>query len=134
MGNIAPVFGGVVEKGELVLNQPDLFAGYLRSLSGKKVVVTVKQERKHRSLPQNNYYWGVVIPLLMDHTGYEKNEMHDAMRVKFLSIEEKGLMIVGSTTNLSTKEFMEYVEQITRWAAQEMGVVIPPPNGVDYND
>lgn len=34
--------------------------------AGKRVEVTVKQKAKWRSSPQNRYYWGCLIPAVLD--------------------------------------------------------------------
>ena len=89
--------------------------------------ITVK---KFRSNDQNSYYWGVVIDILSNELGYEPKEMHDALRVHFLSKpdEKTGLMKVASSTALDTKEMEVYLEGIRRWASIEMSIVIPNPN------
>lgn len=103
--------------------------------------VTVEKitKRKLRSVQQNSYYWGVVIEMLtMEIYGANdkdsKQEMHDALRRKFLSFENvKGLPTMLSTTRLSTIEFEAYMEQIRRFASQYLGIVIPEPNQVDWS-
>lgn len=102
--------------------------------------VTVEKvtKRKARSIQQNSYYWGVVIELLTleiygSNDKISKQEMHDALRRKFLSFENiKGLPTMLSTTQLSTVEFEVYMESIRRWASSFVGIVIPEPNQVDF--
>jgi hypothetical protein len=46
---------------------------------------------EQRSLKQNAYYWSVVVAMLADAAGYDDPEdMHDALRAKFLSIRGDG--------------------------------------------
>jgi hypothetical protein len=90
------------------------------------------RERKQRSLEQNAYYQGVVLKILSEYTGYDHDEMHDALRYKFLAYENvDGLMTILSTTQLNTKEFEVFLSRIRRWAAMDMGVFIPKPNEVE---
>jgi hypothetical protein len=101
---------------------------------GTHVFVTIKkiEKRQMRSIVQNNYYWGVVIDILSDFTGYDPEEMHNALRHKFLTYENiKGLPTTLSTTQLKTNEFEDYLERIRRWAATDLGVYIPLPNEVE---
>lgn len=100
---------------------------------GELIYVTVGKvkERKQRSLEQNAYYHGVVLDILSKDIGYDHDEMHDALRYKFLQYENvAGLKTILSTTQLSTKEFEVFLERIRRWAAMDMGIFIPKPNEV----
>lgn len=97
-------------------------------------------ERKHatRSLAQNALYWGVYCKTLADHTGYTSDEIHEILKAKFLpkklaiadgNGELRGEFVIGgTTTRLNKIEFGEYLEQIHRWAAEELGVTIPEPS------
>ena len=99
------------------------------------VFVTIEKitVRKLRSVKQNRYYWGIIIKILCKEIGYSKEEMHEALKYKFLRYENvTGLPTVLSTTNLSTIEQESYHAQIRRWAAIDMGIVIPKPNEVDF--
>jgi hypothetical protein len=108
---------------------------YLRKFKpGELIYVTVGKvkERKQRSLEQNAYYHGVVLDILSDEIGYDHDEMHDALRYKFLQYENvKGLKTILSTTQLTTKEFEVFLSRIRRWAAMDMGIFIPKPNEVE---
>ena len=53
------------------------FLNYLRQFEGQEVNIIVDKIRKERSIKENNYYWGVVIPLLGDEFGYTPEEMHE---------------------------------------------------------
>lgn len=81
---------------------------------------------KPRSLKENNYYWGVVLQTIADGTGYTPEEVHDAMRWKFLRKGQR-FETVASTSSLSTYEFEEYLEKIRMFAAQELNCPIPLP-------
>ncbi len=110
----------------------------LRNFAGMQVEITIQKKRKARSLEQNQYYWGVVVPVcqsgLFD-AGYKvgKEETHDFLKSMFLKVEivneQTGeiLQSVGSTSKLSTVEAMEYFAEITRWAAEFLNVEIPAP-------
>lgn len=130
-----PVFVGAVdEKGKLVLPESvrALLACYLHTLAGKPVDVIVRQHRDQRTNPQNRYYFGVVVPLIADSCGYEVDEMHELLAMRFLRIEDDP--VTGSprrkhTPDTNTKEFADYLDACIRFGA-ELGVVIPEPNTV----
>ncbi len=107
------------------------------TLKGLKLVpyrIEIKVDRDKRSGNQNRFYWGCVIKLLSDHTGFTPDEMHETLRAKFLKYQKpmppNGYMatVIQSTTDLDTKEFEEYIEEIRRFAIQELDVEIPTPN------
>lgn len=93
--------------------------------------------KKDRSSNQNRYYWGVIIDLLSEHTGFNRDEMHEVLKHKFLrrtlwvpkkdGVKEQSI-ITYSTTDLTTKQFEEFLAAIRMWASQDLGVCIPEPN------
>jgi hypothetical protein len=120
------IFRGVVKQGKLKFDAPDKFMVYLSGLEDKRFELTLQKERHARTLSQNAYYWGVVIEILRNHFGYEAEELHEALKIKFLSKhEDSNLPTVGSTAKLSTVEFCEYIDRIMEWAASEHRIVIP---------
>lgn len=106
----------------------------LKGLKPAVYKVELKVNRGERSLRQNSYYWGVVIKILSDYTGFEPDEMHEDLKNRFLKYykvikatgEEREL--AKSTSNLSTEEFEAYLDMIRRWAMIEHDVYIPLPN------
>jgi len=128
---VTPVFYGQVKKGRVVLDRPDQYLVHVASLEGKLIELTLQKERHIRTLNQNRYYWGVVVEILANHFGYDKDEMHEALKFKFLKRhEDSALPTVGSTAKLSTVEFGDYIDTVVRWAASEYRVVIPEANEV----
>ena len=128
-----PLFHGQVTKGRLVLETPHRYLVYLSGLEGKRVEVVVRKQKSQRSIQQNKYYWAVVVEILANHCGYEPEEMHEALKVKFLSDhseDDKGLIRIGSTAKLTTDGFVKYIDRIIRWASG-FGVFIPDPNQTD---
>ena len=123
-----PIFTGNVKNGKLFFEDRETFDRYLTSLIGQ-VQIIVKKKRKQRSVEQNNYYWGVVIPILMDYCGYTKEQMHNALIMMFLKVEGKIPTFRGSS-ELNTLEFCEFVDRVVIWAAMELNVVIPPPEKI----
>src|SRR5690606_15004888 len=112
---------------KLALDYPEKFNQYLESLTGR-IEVVVKKFRKSRSDNENRYYWGVVVELLSKELGYEREEMHEALKWQFLRDESRKIPTVRSTADLSTVEFEDYLSRIRRWASIEMEINIPLPN------
>lgn len=120
-------FVGTIEKGQLNVDFQANFNRYLTTLEGQRVTIEVKKFRKNRTDQQNRFWWGVVINILSKHTGYEPEEMHDAIKIKFLPVEKMGLISGRSTARLNTAEFNDLIERVQRWAAQDLQVYIPDP-------
>ena len=108
---------------------------YLKELEND-YIVSVKKQRNTRSNMQNSYYWKCIVQGLAEELGYFPNEMHDALRAKFLSeyemisINDNQIAIckIGSTTALNTKAFEVYTEQIRVWAITDLGIRLMLPN------
>ena len=124
-----PVFVGLVQDGRLHLDYRKQFDAYLKRFDGHEVEVEVRKRRSKRSDKQNRYWWGVLVATLAQHTGYTADEMHEALKAKFIAREDVtlGLMRIGSTAKLNTVDFAELVDKVVLWAAEDLGVVIPLP-------
>jgi hypothetical protein len=108
---------------------------YLKELEND-YIVSVKKQRNTRSNMQNSYYWKCIVQGLAEELGYFPNEMHDALRARFLSEYEMisyndnqiAINKIGSTTALNTKSFEQYTEQIRVWALTDLGIRLMLPN------
>jgi len=108
---------------------------YLKDMESP-YTVEVKKHRNTRSNVQNNYYWKCIVQVLAEELGYFNDEMHDALKVKFSSewqmIQYKDKTIpmhnITSTTNMNTKAFENYCEQIRIWALSDLGIRLMLPN------
>ncbi|AVM46689.1 hypothetical protein C5Q97_19010 [Victivallales bacterium CCUG 44730] len=132
---IKPTFAAeVLEDLTLRFINPAKLKQHLLPLKGQIVMVTAEKLRKHRTDDQNRYYRGVVLKTIADHSGYSGQEeleaLHYEMRRRFLPNRGR-LNIPVSTTALDTVEMTEYIENIRRWAAEELQLYIPDPNEVE---
>ena len=129
----ATTFAGTIDsKGKLHLDPRDrmAFDRMSRLLCGKRVELQMRKFRKKRTLPQNAFYFGVLVPTLAEHIGLDVDEMHEQLKRHFLSERiDENFARVKSTTELSTEEFSRYMEDCQRLAA-EYGVDVPMPNEV----
>ena len=127
-------FHGKIEKGKPVFDDQKGYNLLCWSLEGKEITATLERKKKQRSLNQNAYYWGVVIALVSERTGYTADEAHDAMRMKFLKDYKGNLESIKSTTSLSTVEMEEYLSKIRQFASDpdELDIYIPEPNECEY--
>lgn len=107
-------------------------------LAEKEVTIEVKKKTRQRSNQQNAYYHSCVISILRNafkDIGHNlsNEEVHLFLKTKFLKesiANENGEYIgekIGSTADLTTTQFMEYILQIQQFAAESLNVVIPDP-------
>jgi len=83
---------------------------------------------KPRSIPENKYYWSIVVGAISDATGHTPQETHEILKFKFLRAVTGKFEFIRSTTDLSTVEFEKYLSEIRVFAAQELNCYIPEPN------
>lgn len=105
-----------------------------------RYIFTCKKYRKSRSNKQNAYYWACVIPYVMDglvEMGLEKSllsseNVHEMLKARFLkedfgNADGEFVTLTKSTTDLSTTEFMDYIADVQKWAAEFLNIQIPDP-------
>lgn len=132
---ISPLIRGRVEGGKFVANDPILFRKAFYCHENKAVELQVKRYRKDRSLNQNKYYHGVVVPMISEAIGEEDLEVvHGLLKNKFnheiLVIGDDEIIKPLSTAKLNTEQFEIYLEKIRMWAAKFLGLYIPLPGEV----
>lgn len=131
-------YGRVTESGEIKLPGAKM-RKEAQAFAGKEIEVTIQRKKKHRSDPQNRYYWGVVVEMIragMKDMGDEVTveQVHEFLKWRFLRVqkvdENTGEVLyeyAGSTRKLGTIAFSEYVENCCKFAGEYLGVEIPLP-------
>ena len=96
--------------------------------------------KKRRSLNQNAYYWGCVLPpivaMFREHgSNVDAEDVHaflkdnvGKLKQVFVTPDGEVLSGPGSTAKLGTMEFEVYLEKVRAWAAEVLGIAIPLPN------
>lgn len=116
------------------------FKSLLNELKDGKHHIAIKDMRK-RSLPQNAYYWGVIVPMVrkgLYESGYDEVQSNDDAHevIKHIHLKKRIVSkqtgdiidIAGSTAKLSIPEFNNFIEDVCKWSAEFLSVVIPSPN------
>ena len=109
--------------------------------AGKRVRVTIERYVSKRTLPQNAYLHGVVLPLVseaMTEAGWREavnfTWTKDFLKKEFLSrtaYNEKtgeGIEYIKDTSALTVSEFMDFIADIQQWASEYLNTYIPDPN------
>ena len=120
-------------------------AEVVNTYAGKDIMITVRSARKVRSTRQNRYYWGVVLPLILEGFIDAGNDLQtgNADHLDMIHQEMKrlhldnGLDVVDaqgevhrlppSTRRCDVAEFMDYTDRVIRWAQDCLNVTIPEP-------
>lgn len=137
---------GKVKDGKIELPRKRLAKEVVSAFEGHGIEVIFMRKRNRRSDPQNKYYWGVVIPIILNafidlgHDLQSGNSEHREMIHGFLKERflQNGIEIAdanaetitgpSSTTYCTTVEFMEYLDRVAQWAAEALYIAIPEPN------
>lgn len=106
---------------------------YLKGLTN--VTVEIKQHKKGRSTQQNKMYWSI-LGLIAKEGGYETDDLHLALKCRFLGTEEKVIMgkvvtVPKSTTKLNTREFGELIDKVYALAS-ELNIKLPTPQYMGF--
>lgn len=82
-----------------------------------------------RSGRSNRYLWAVVYTRIAAELGYTAEQVHLALKDKFLGRDDPstGLRIVPTSTTLDPVRFGEYIEQIRDWSRCFLNLYIPEP-------
>lgn len=106
-----------IESGKI--ENPQKLSDYIKSRKNWLYSLVLKKYWT-RSLAQNSYYRGVVLALIEEDTGTEKEDLHYYFKHRFIDWEE-----FPSSRELSKDEFSAYVEKIRDFAAAELNIIIP---------
>ncbi len=99
----------------------------IQRFAGKRVSITLALARKRRSLKQNAFYFGFVLPVIHDlstDTGNDVNKPgvpehlkeHVGKLVKtIMGPDGKRSYVVRSSTELTTTEWEDFIEKIRAW-------------------
>ena len=141
--NTDVVASAAVKNGRLILHNRRAFDQAISQFrDGAEVEIEVTIRRTTRSQQQNRFYWGVLVHLLSEHTGYTPDEVHEFLKMKFipkrLALSDHNgeitdeFVIGGSTRKMNTVQFGEFMDECRRFAAEALDVYIPDPNEQGY--
>ena len=134
--------GVITPQGALRIYNRPLFEEEVRAMSRDKdlaVTVEVKVKKYRRSNEFNNYYWGVVVAMIVERLrelghDVDRDLTHEFLKGRFLYSEltdpstGEVMKIPRKTSELATGEFMDYLEHVKQFAAETLDIYIPDPN------
>lgn len=128
-----------IENGKTKRNTK-LIKSALEKFEGKEIEIRISRKYPTRSIPQNKFYWGVLIPqfqeLIAEHWGEIKSaeETHEILKFSCnydeKVNEETGeiIRVPKSTTELTTTGFMDYHQKLRQLAMDYFNTILFEPN------
>jgi hypothetical protein len=99
--------------GKIPVGMRETLAKVFPSFAGKKVRLSVAEAQEKRSLDQNSYYWGVIVP----HVRWARFEMGDA-----LSLEQVHEDLLKQFAPIMTSQMLNGVPYGRPMRSKEMSV------------
>jgi hypothetical protein len=115
------------------------FERYLDAIPDGAVTVLVKRKTKRRSVDQNAWLWKA-LTIIAAEAGYDKHELEDLhydllthrfgtiARVPKMPGASPCIVPAKTTRTMTTTEFSDYMEWVSRFAAKTWGVNVPLPS------
>ena len=128
-----------VNNGNFKRNRNEILKA-IKQFEGKTILFKLSILSKKRSLEQNSYYWGVIIPITKNSINESWGEVwntektHEFLKSKFLFYEkinqETGeiIRVPKSTTENTTTEQENYCSEIKEFLKEWFNVDCPLPN------
>lgn len=129
-------FKAVKADGKLQINWERIGVYLYRFKDGTAFDVEIVRKQRKISDPMRKYYFGVVLPMFMEHLGYEKDEselFHRQLKIVYFRIkpDAKGIYrkvpsVFSNVSDVGVQDKSKFVDWVIRKAAAE-GVYIPDP-------
>ncbi|WP_020474203.1 recombination protein NinB [Zavarzinella formosa] len=133
-------FSTLVENGRLPDHVARKVGAAIRQFTGKRIVISVREAKRGRSLAQNALLWSCVYPPIVA-AFREAGNMVDAQDVHEFLKQRVGrlrqvivcpktgevMMGPGSTRRLSKTEMTDYIHNVVAWAAEVLDLEIQLP-------
>lgn len=133
---------GSVQNGVLKISYKGQFVDMVRQFPDCRIKLTVEKLYKKRSNEQNAYIHGYLIPEvtkgLIDQ-GYPPEQINNQVTKTFLKskflrheiyneVTGEYVETILNTSELTTTQMCEFVDNVIRWAAEDLGIKILLPN------
>jgi len=129
-------FYGTVSKvgnaATLKLDLPQDWQERVALLVGERVEITIQRQETRRSIDQNNYYHGAVLPVLAEYWNESRDSIlpvhdsvvHHEMKRSFLGVDEDGEVVHSKDRN--TRAFAKMTDDIRNFLATKGKYVESP--------
>lgn len=122
---------GHIKEGVHTFDNERWYRGTIQQYDDTPTIITIERKKKSKSQEQLGYLWGVIYPLISQHTGHSIEDLHDVFKTKYLKrkILWRGadMVTTGSTVGLSSNEMSEFISNV-KLEANELGIEVPEPD------
>lgn len=123
--------------GLIVLNNKSLYDSYVNYLEeGEDIEITMHKVEDYRTARQNRLYWKYLREIASTYGEYTALSFHDYFKSKFLSytilLNGEEVPIIKSTADLDKKSFSAYIEQIIKWAAENLQLALASKDEIKF--
>jgi len=99
----------------------------------EKATIEIKQDKLTRSQAQNELYFMWVDTYIRQELGYSKHETHKALVEELLGYDvttgfNGEISSLKETKNLKVAEFSNYLEEVDRFCAERLSIILPHPD------
>jgi hypothetical protein len=132
-----PIHTGIIRQGKEIFDSPNRYLVHKAKMEGKRFELVLKLQKSQRSLQYNRYYFGVIVEILAESIGYDRESMHENLKLKFASLPDPnhdGMFIIERTSKMTTERFMRYCADIQQWAAEFLNIYLPDPNEIPLDN
>lgn len=132
-----------ISGGRIPSKVAESIAAWVRSMDGKRVVISLKEVKRTRSLNQNAFYHGPFVEafrqcLLSCGQRVSSDDIHAGLRDAFAKNgytialpDGTPFRVPPSTARLTTTSFEDFLEEIRSHFASKFGWSLPFPNELD---
>ena len=133
--------GRTDQKGRLFIIQRGAFLEFLKRHADRRIMITAEVYEPGTANGLRAYFYGVVLPICqkgLRRLGYSLNQRETEKMIKRQSpimLQETWNPETGeckvqlrSVSDLSSDELRWYIEDLQRWAAEDLNAYIPDPN------
>lgn len=119
-------------EGKVPIAIKESLQNYFNRHRNKFIELECKEKRKLKSHEQLGYWFGLIVPLFSEVTGYTEKEVHDILkcRAEFYEdkeVEGKRFRELKSFADATTTDIMAIVDKTKEWA-DYLNINIPDPD------
>lgn len=134
---------GIIKNGKFIADRPDWYYGEMKMKEGRRVEITIEDEREEKTISQLGFYFGVIVKKIcanhFDFQGWDWREIHteillEAGRFHYKTREPGEPLIIFDDIKFYTKDEMTtFLEDAMRTLVENHEIYIPDPHNFKLN-
>ena len=130
----------LIKENRLIYDLSDSFqkikaTKYLKNLFKNESIIDLKKYSPKRSNPQNRYYHALLKIFALEYGCYpDEAKTMSKHHCEFMKYEKYGIIHYKSTADLSTKEYVDFIECFRNWSMVETNIYLPSADEFQGNE